>query len=259
MARSIADLLSDRELLEPMLMRLVEEAGEHVAKQSEESGFAAVYTQALSILAPRHCRLVFEHAGSPIERVWMNSLQIQFLRDADMLVTTPPIADVVAWRTDMVKAITHAQVRIDAWNKTGRPITALKDYLDDEVQGGRMSPEYADTQYFWLMEYGVLPFRHAYHLTLQAGFPKRNGRGHGMRVDALIWHPDDPSLSFIVECDGYQYHSNQDSFTADRQRDRILHREGHTVFRFSGSEIMRDPALAIRDLYDLLRKRAPGG
>lgn len=81
-----------------------------------------------------------------------------------------------------------------------------------------------------------------------------------MRVDALIWHPEDPTVNVVVECDGYAFHSNKKSFVDDRQRDRLFVRDGHAVMRFSGTEIMADPAAAVRDLYSYLmdRKGAEG-
>jgi very-short-patch-repair endonuclease len=45
-----------------------------------------------------------------------------------------------------------------------------------------------------------------------------------------------------VECDGYEYHSSQERFTADRRRDRALKAAGYDVLRFSGQEIFHNPA-----------------
>lgn len=253
--KSLARILDDRDELKPILDLLVVEARKNLSSSPDAVGFAGFYSEALSILVNKHCDLVFGRVRSPIERIWINSLQIQFLRDADMLVVTPPIQDVEKWRREMLRAIEHAQSIIDGIHKAGYSLGAIDTYLDDQVRAGRLPAENRDIHYFWLMEYGLLPFRDAYHLTLQAGFPKAGLRTRQMRVDALIWHPEDPTVNVVVECDGYAFHSDKKSFAADRQRDRILLREGHTVMRFSGAEIMDDPALAVRDLYAYLVDR----
>jgi hypothetical protein len=251
----LAQLLDSRNELKPILDRLVEEARQQVSQSSKSPSFGAFYGQGLDILVNKHCDLVFGTVTSPIERIWMNSLQVQFLLDANMLVVTPPIPDVEKWRREMIFAIEHAQHVLERIHESGHSIGEIDTYLDDEVNAGRLSPKDRDLHYFWLMEYGVLPFRHAHHLTLQAGFPKKGIRTRDARVDALIWHPDDPGISVIVECDGYAFHSDKRSFANDRQRDRLFVREGHTVMRFSGAEILADPALAVRDLYTYLGDR----
>lgn len=254
----LKDLLDDRVKLKAVLIRLVDEARKDVFQSSGNEKFSEIYAQALGIIVNKHCDLVFGRVTSPIERIWMNSLQIQFLRDARMLVVTPPIPDVVKWQGDMLRAIKRAEHLLKRIREAGYSLGSIETYLDDEVAAGRLLQEDRDLHYFWLMEYGMLPFRHAYHLTLQAGFPKNGLRTSNVRVDALIWHPNDPRLGVAVECDGYAFHSDRKTFAADRRRDRLLIREGHTVMRFSGSEIMADPALAVRDLYEYLGKRELG-
>ena len=253
--KDLASVLDDRLRLEAILNLFVEEAREHVRGSAKHREFGDFYAEGLGILVKKHCDLVFGTVTSPIERVWMNSLQVQFLRDAGMLVVTPSIPDVAKWRNDMLQAIQRAQRVLDGIHKAGYSLSSVDEYLDDEVSAGRLAAEDRDVHYFWLMEYGLLPFRYAHHMTLQAGFPKSQDRNRGMRVDAFIWHPNDPAVNIVVECDGYAFHSDKKAFISDRQRDRLLVREGHTVMRFSGAEILSDPALAVRDLYRYLIDR----
>jgi len=50
-------------------------------------------------------------------------------------------------------------------------------------------------------------------------------------------------LKIAVECDGHEFHSRtKEQAKADRARDRMLHRKGWRVFRFTGSEIWSDVA-----------------
>ena len=46
----------------------------------------------------------------------------------------------------------------------------------------------------------------------------------------------------IVECDGHDFHERtKEQASKDRARDRELQQMGHTVFRFTGADLYRDP------------------
>lgn len=50
-----------------------------------------------------------------------------------------------------------------------------------------------------------------------------------------------PLATLIVECDGHEYHERtKEQARRDRSRDRVAVAEGHTVLRFTGSELHRD-------------------
>lgn len=97
----------------------------------------------------------------------------------------------------------------------------------------------------------------AYHCTPQAAFPKEEieVEGRSIRVDILIWKPDDPNVKIIVKCDGYDPHSDRDTFRKDRKRDRKLQDSGYCVRRYSGSEINNTPFECAADLIDFLKRR----
>lgn len=66
----------------------------------------------------------------------------------------------------------------------------------------------------------------------------------GWRVDFLVsTRAGTDSREFlIVECDGHEFHERtKDQAAKDRARDREFQAKGYTVFRFTGSEIWRDP------------------
>lgn len=49
-------------------------------------------------------------------------------------------------------------------------------------------------------------------------------------------------VSIYIEIDGRPFHErSEDQGERDRQRDRLLIRDGHTVIRFMGSEVHRNP------------------
>jgi len=49
-----------------------------------------------------------------------------------------------------------------------------------------------------------------------------------------------PSLKVAIECDGEKWHSSKRARKKDRFKDYMLKREGWTIYRFTGSEIMSD-------------------
>lgn len=71
----------------------------------------------------------------------------------------------------------------------------------------------------------------------------------GCRVDFVFWifgaRPDGKGgwIPLVVECDGHQFHERtKEQASRDRSRDRSFQLAGHEVFRFTGSELWRDPA-----------------
>lgn len=57
----------------------------------------------------------------------------------------------------------------------------------------------------------------------------------GYRVDFYLFNKN---KSLIVECDGYNFHERTiDQAERDRKRDRILSKNGYTVFRIMSTEI----------------------
>lgn len=73
----------------------------------------------------------------------------------------------------------------------------------------------------------------------------------GYRVDFLISVSDAQGRthSAVVECDGHDFHERtKEQAQRDRKRDRTLQAAGYRVFRFTGSEIYRDPIAPAREI-----------
>lgn len=74
------------------------------------------------------------------------------------------------------------------------------------------------------------------------------------RVDFLVcceYLSEDKARKYIVECDGFEYHSSSKQQAKDNQRQRDLENAGYTVIRFSGSEIYNDP---VKCVYETLKR-----
>ena len=74
--------------------------------------------------------------------------------------------------------------------------------------------------------------------------------------------------SVIVDCDGHDFHEKtKEQASRDKQRDRKLQSMGHTVFRFTGSDVWNDPFKCAAEAVDYLERsilaqmgwNAPGG
>ena len=70
-------------------------------------------------------------------------------------------------------------------------------------------------------------------------------------VDFLIAAQDYNGFTHfaVVECDGHEFHERtKDQAQRDRSRDRRLQEAGFRVFRFTGSELYRDPIGCAREV-----------
>lgn len=69
------------------------------------------------------------------------------------------------------------------------------------------------------------------------------GKINNWRVDFLMLAPAETHWrKLIVECDGHDFHERtKEQAARDRSRDRAAQSNGYEIFRFTGSEIWRDP------------------
>ena len=61
--------------------------------------------------------------------------------------------------------------------------------------------------------------------------------------------------SIIVECDGHDFHEKTKAQASkDKKRDRVLQSVGYRVFRFTGSDIYKDPISCAEEVYGLFHQ-----
>lgn len=64
------------------------------------------------------------------------------------------------------------------------------------------------------------------------------------------------NYKIVIECDGHDYHEKtKEQAIRDRRKDRLLQREGFIIFRFTGSEIVKNPYSCVREISDFLYKQ----
>jgi very-short-patch-repair endonuclease len=209
-------------------------------------------------LALLNTNVIFEYCESPIEQIFINSVNISFFREFSyMPVFTPPILDTERALNEVFE-IYKASIA-----SSERTVVSLNDSVYCAVQklSSLHENRYISKGFrhvfedFLLTDETYASRYDKYHFTIQSSFPDLKIDNKTMRVDLLIWKPSDEEFKLIVECDGFIYHSNKDSFINDLKRDRILKAEGYDVFRFSGTEINKEPFKSGCELIQFLRKR----
>lgn len=65
-------------------------------------------------------------------------------------------------------------------------------------------------------------------------------------------------LPLAIELDGHEFHEKTKAQAAhDRKRERSIVRSGYLVVRFTGHEIFQDAAVCVKEVVDLITRRAP--
>lgn len=198
---------------------------------------------------------IFEYAESEIEKIFLNSLNLSaFLHDPSLLVFThrfDSATEAIAFFRQRDNQIIEFQRQFEKHiGKKGH-----KKFIDWIEQMTEIPENEKMTIKTHIIMYHELGLRNAYHLSIQAAFKDIKVDNKYIRPDIFIWVPSKPKFKLIVECDGFDYHSDKVAFSKDRARDRILQDKGFQVLRFSGSEIFNDPVGKSMELCEYLINR----
>ncbi len=256
-ATFLKDYLEDKSRFLELQAHFIDKAVEEASDDSSDWSFPALLRASFQKLGKENADIVFRFSESPIETIFLNSLWLCFIRNGQPLVLTPPFDNVQSRLAEFRQQLGNLSRFTDWYGTRNKDEMNLQLFLDDEVRRGRMQPEERPYIDRLILYYHWLPFRDAYHVTLQASFPDILIDGSSVRVDALAWIPSSPSWYVAIECDGFQYHSSQEVFIRDRRKDRGLKAAGIEVQRFSGAEITRDPAGSAYDLFKYLVDHRP--
>jgi hypothetical protein len=232
---------------------------EEIKKEISNPDLLKLIKLEMEVITHNNIGIVFSFSESPIEIIFLNSLFLCFLKNKMPLIMKPPIDDALKQITDFKNHLNYLDNFITWYlNKYGN-YSNIFAFLRNEVNIGKMNIEELPYMNKLVCNYNLLNHSNAYHLTIQAGFPDMLIGRKSIRVDMFFWIPFKSDLNLIVECDGYKFHSDKDSFTQDRKRDRILKSKNFEVMRYSGSEIHNDPIGTASDLFDYLLKRMSNG
>ncbi len=220
---------------------------------NKDPNFVGLFREASEVNVKRQINIVWETAESPIERIFVSSLLMMFLRYRDPLglVITPAMCDAERNMEELRQSIAELKRAVAIREKQGddmSPVAMLHD-LQGAVSSGKLPASQYDLNLQLIWYYHWFKCESALHLTPQATFPNALRDGRGVRADLMFWVPDFSEFRIVVECDSYQYHDNKKTFDHDRQRSRVLQRRGFKVLQYSGGEICRDPIQTSLDLY----------
>lgn len=243
----------------PLLNNFVHESIKELYLEPTEDleiPFAAFYEKFIPIITERNAEYVFKYCHSPIERVFLNSLILLFVKNKHLcLHFTPPLENAEKCISSRREKFEIIEGLIESYKDATQDyeLDNFENALIEKKKTGKFTEE--EIQDILIHNSIVKHFEwNSYHISPQAAFPDFKVYDKSVRVDILIWVPGDPSVKIVVECDGFAFHQDKETFERDRLRDRLLQLNGYRVIRFSGSEINRDPAKVAMELFDLLEK-----
>jgi len=204
---------------------------------------------------------IYDYAQSPIEKLFLCCLLTVGMRFSPFMIviTAPIVADIVPAKMSALHK-RNLDIKREVRKNKGFPeIWHVADMLEMlgelEPVAYAVIPKHLDAigrEFTENMEYLTYGLGKSFHVSLQPTFEKVRVEGKRIRPDMLFWVPTRPDFKLIVECDGFQWHSDKETFSNDRIRDRVLQQEGYRVFRFSGQEIVHDATLKTNEFIDYL-------
>ena len=239
--------------------RFVEEE-QATATDPSYAEWLVAYGEIAKVHAQQTVHLIHRYAESPIEKQFVTSLLFNFIRVGSVFFMSEPGGDATTERPTILRAYGEMSAIYQAYKdqRGGKDtLTGFDDHVAGLVAQRRLHPEQAEILKTYVLLYHFLDPRERFHITLQARFPGIRVNGRSIRTDVYIWVPADEAFNVIVECDGFDYHSDREAFARDRQRDRALKAHGYDVLRYAGTEIYRNPVQASSDLFDYLQSRLP--
>jgi len=231
----------------------IEKSSQLHADEAGDPLFGEYLKAGLKLLVEENLALVFELTESPIETIFINSLLLTFVKNDPLALVVQHSVRNAPRQIESFRERRAQFKKFVSWYKTKHgSLEGAQHFLDGELARGKM--ETGEHHYLrrHLVLYEYLALENRFHLILQPGIPDVRVEGRAVRPDMLIWVPSDESVKIIVECDGFQYHSDKVVFIHDRKRDRALKTEGYDVLRYSGTEIYNDPIAASVDLAEYL-------
>ena len=128
---------------------------------------------------------------------------------------------------------------------------------DIEVEVLHSVEQNSDAEFYKLVQahhimYEMFDLKNSFHFTLQTFIEDVKVGDKKVKPDITIWIPENHKFKLVVECDGFQFHSDKETFTKDRRKDRELQRHGYKIHRYSGTEIYNKPLETAFDLCNYL-------
>lgn len=106
----------------------------------------------------------------------------------------------------------------------------------------------------FLMEWRFLRVDEHYGVTIRPQ-KKLDLGGNSYVIDFMVESPDGKT-KLAIELDGHDFHEKTKEQAAnDRARERMIVRHGYSIFRFTGSEVIRNPRKCVQEVASMLEGR----
>jgi hypothetical protein len=226
-----------------------------LARRAGESMIEAAFSVTSSSLAKlvfhKSLDTVFDNAESPLEIQFFTSLLIHSLPRHYMgfwVEVCHPSSGCREQVEDYAKSALPVAEQYFRWKATNPEPGEFKNYL---IRSGVPASEAKGLETLAEFEFDFgLYYRP--RIMLQPRFPEIRVEGRSLRADALVYIPGNPNARIIVECDGWVYHRDKQSFRRDRARDRAFTDSGYIVRRYAGAEIHESVFDASYDLVEYI-------
>jgi hypothetical protein len=223
-----------------------------VAKNHDVPELLASY---LPVLLKDNAQMVFEHSDSPIERILLNGLALTFISATSVIQFMKPTTDAPRVAADYRASVADLMTSMQEYVARHGALNGIEKYYQPDNMETATNDDLR--AWHWFMLYGVMLFGYAPHAIIQPGFPDIRIDGRPVRADLYCFFPNAPQFNLIVECDGYKYHVDHDTFLRDRRRDRAFAAAGYQVLRYAGREIVHNPHAVSTQLFGYLMAHRP--
>ena len=231
------DCVADKNKTKEMVIEFITEAYKDIKNDDKAAELLKFWSQN-NVL--RNVEIIFKYSESEIEKIFLNALNLSaFMVSPFLLVFTPKLDSA----EEIISNFRKRDNMVMTCKKQYEKFTKKRDSKSflDWLKQQDMPDEEKKSIEMHVMMYHESKLKESYHVSMQASFKEIKVLGKNIRPDIFIWVPSRPDFKLIVECDGYKYHSDKESFSKDRARDRQLQISNYKVFRFSGTEIFHDP------------------
>jgi very-short-patch-repair endonuclease len=133
------------------------------------------------------------------------------------------------------------------WYKTRSASEYERRVKNDVNQHKIVSP----IEQVFLMEWRFLRVDERYGVTIRPQ-KKLDLGGKSYVIDFMVESPDGKT-KLAIELDGHDFHEKTKEQAAnDRARERTIVRHGYSIFRFTGSEVIRNPRQCVQEVTSML-------
>jgi len=199
-SENLRDILLDRNRFVEMAEFFIRKTVEEGQRDHLDDAYLEFLDAGLKLILTEAVDIVFSVCESPIEKVFINSLFLCFIKANPLyLIITPPFQNAPKDMEDFRSYHAKFLEFTDWYRKHNGSLSGVDEYLDGEVKKGKMEIE--ERQYIGkhLILYEYLGLFDCLHLTLQPSFPTLKIDGKSIRSDMLVWIPENSGTRSLSE------------------------------------------------------------